>query len=247
MIRIAAAAPLVLALLCVVACGADGDRRCTECGQEDAATPPPERDAGPMDADVPDSTALDAALPDAVASDDASAPDATSGEDAADLDAELIECRVDSDCVLPPILLACERCQDGSSACPEVHCVERFCATIIAKPCAEQRPSETCTRDADCARPDCKLLCQGDGRGACFPSRCRDGLCLPSYGTCGLTLEPCPEGNQIGRECGECQEDGGCGFQVLGCFEACDGGAACPGGEACVDGLCQLTSCTPAR
>jgi hypothetical protein len=239
----------LLALLCVAACNQRPNEHCIDCGRDAADSAPATRDAGPGDAaSGSDASASDAAPLDTGASSDGGALEdgAAVVVDGSELDADLIECRVEADCVLPAPLLGCERCQDGSSVCPEVHCVEGFCATLIVQPCAERRPSETCMVDNDCARPACKLLCQGDGRSACLPSRCRGGVCVPSFGTCGLSLEPCPEGNQAGRECGACDEDGGCSFDVLGCFDACDAGAPCPNGEACVGGLCQLTTCPPA-
>jgi hypothetical protein len=203
-------------------------------------------DAATREAGAPDASLAEAGVvEDGGSSDGASAaPDAEAANDAGpEPDAEPPECRTAADCTLPQGLLGCERCQDGSMACPQVGCVDGFCATWMATPCAERRPTETCQRDEDCARPECKLLCQGDGRSACLPSRCSGGLCQPTYGACGLSLEPCPEGTRAGRECGECWPSGGCSFHVLGCFDGCDAATRCPGEQQCVEGLCQFTHC----
>ena len=238
------------------ACGGSTER-CRDCTEDAAradAGPDAQVDAHTSDAAAHEAGSADAGLAetgvahDGGSSDGASAaPDADAAEDAqetgAELDAEPPECRSAADCTLPQGLLGCERCQDGSSACPEVGCVDGYCATRITTPCAEHRPSETCQRDEDCARPECTLRCQGDGRSACLPSRCSGGLCQPTYGACGLSLEPCPEGTRAGRECGECGASGACSFQVLGCFDACDTATPCPGEQQCVEGLCQFIRC----
>lgn len=236
-----------LVLAWVVACSPAANAPCADCAERDASLHDagPERDAessrdAAREASSGDAgeDALDAAL-------DADQVDAegldADGLDAADAEPVILECTLASDCVLPPELLRCQTCQDGSQACPEVRCLDHLCATHTPRPCAEQRGS-ACTKDDDCARPACTLLCQGDGRSACLPPLCLEGACVPRFGTCGVQLEPCPEGTKPGRECGECTDAGECTFRVLGCFDACSGDAGCGESQACVDGLCQLVA-----
>ena len=238
--------------LCCAACDGTSKVPCRECTEDAASGDSASGEA--VDAQGPDASEREAGKPDASLAESGAEPDGESSDgtaadasdhdaEAPELDAEPPECRTLADCTLPPGLLGCERCQDGSSACPEVRCVDGYCATLIAAPCAERRPSETCQRDADCARPECTLRCQGDGRSACLPSRCSAGLCQPTYGACGLSLETCPEGTKAGRECGECGPSGACSFQVLGCFDSCDATTPCPGDQLCVEGLCQFIRC----
>jgi hypothetical protein len=186
-----------------------------------------------------DASAGEAAVGDATASEDAAlVPDA-------ELDAEpaFTECTTKEDCVLPEGVLACQRCADGSMTCPALACVDRLCVFSLPKPCAEQDTRATCSNDDDCYGGKCELVCQGDGRNACKKSRCSEGRCLSSYGTCGLQQSGCPDGTRAGQECAACGDAGACTTRVLGCFDACNSAQDCPGEVACVDGLCRLLVC----
>jgi len=232
-------------MLLTCACSSPSNDPCADCGTSepsDAATHDASTDAAVLSDAGTDAAQLSDASPDAGAQEDSSSAldaEAPDGEPA------YSECTLASDCVLPPELLTCQRCQDGSSACPEVRCISSLCAILTPRPCAEAMPS-SCTTDLDCPRPACELRCQGDGRSACLPPLCIEGGCVPCYGTCGLQLEPCPTGSKPGQECAECTPAGQCAFRVLGCFDACAGVADCAEGQECSGGLCQLIPhCTP--
>lgn len=154
--------------------------------------------------------------------------------------AEFAECQTADDCPVPEGLLQCSSCQDGSEACMQIVCVEQLCATRPARLCPELASEAGCSGDLDCPRPDCTSKCQGDGRDACLRSRCINGRCLPTRSTCGLQIEPCPDGTRASVECAACDPDGGCAFDVLGCFQTCETDPDCPAEQPCTDGLCQF-------
>jgi hypothetical protein len=233
------------ALVLAAGCDSSGEAACSTCGRTDAgdaavrdgASAPQPDAAGAVDAeaDAGDAVATDTAVPD----------DAAPPPDGAMLDAEptYVECTAKEDCVLPEGVLACQRCADGSMACPALSCADRLCVFSVPKPCAEQDTRATCSSDDECYGSKCDLLCQGDGRNACKKSRCSEGRCVSSYDTCGLHQSRCPDGTRAGQECAECGDGGVCNMRVLGCFDACKSAQDCPGEVPCVDGLCRLLVC----
>jgi hypothetical protein len=215
---------IALASAALAACGGSDSTECrgSEC----------ESDAAVDDARVPQDGDVDA---------DAARPGDGSTADAG-VDAGYSECMTAADCPVPEGLHECIHCQDGSERCNQVACVDRLCALQWPESCPELEDLVACTSDVDCARRECLIKCQGDGRDACLPAACTDGLCAIAASTCGLHLEPCPRGTRADVQCGACGISGGCSFQVYGCFQACETDADCPSGEPCSDGTCEIVS-----
>jgi hypothetical protein len=187
---------------------------------------------------VRDAAVADTGVSDASAADAGGLPDASAAE--RDAEPAYSECTSATDCPLPAGLMRCSSCQDGAERCPEVACVDGFCATLTPA-CPEH--GLACANDDACAAQACTFKCQGDGRDACFGSRCQDGVCAPLRASCGLQLEPCPPQTRAGVICGVCADAGACELEVIGCFQTCERDDDCPAGQPCAGGLCLLAGC----
>lgn len=212
---------LALVLLTVVACTSDDDSCGGHSCTDGAAS---SRDAGAaFDAGAADGGAADART--------------KAAQVGSRVPLEPAQCSSADDCTLPDSLLACHSCDDGSEHCPKAECVDGHCATAV-QVCPERQPVPACTSDADCRSPGCDLLCQGDGRSACLPPRCRDGACIETRGTCDIRPSSCPSGSRTAVLCGECGDAGSCEFEVIGCFGTCGDDSECPFQQPCRDGVC---------
>jgi hypothetical protein len=175
---------------------------------------------------------------------------------------EAPQCEATEDCVQPAA--PCEKCSDGSLACPTVECFAGQCVGSFPT-CTDKQ----CNSDQDC--PQLGAPCQvcADGSAACPFNRCENGSCVSGIDRCPDS-EPC-EGKACGDFCNTCAPGQSCPPVAMYCDEnqecqnnapVCDGcvtdddcpgvGACpmCPDGMSCaelrcVEGACKF-QCEPA-
>jgi hypothetical protein len=158
-------------------------------------------------------------------------------------------CNIDSEC--PRSLVACQLCDDGSTACPWARCESGMCTSGIDRcpnpnPCAGKLCGEacsTCAPDQSC--PPIVMYCDDQGKcqqnePTCGKANCKTDTDCPQLELCA----PCADGSCADQVClnGACQwscdsgGSGGAGGAGGGATCGIESGS-CANGETCCAGL----------
>lgn len=149
---------------------------------------------------------------------------------------EVSLCERHADCVTPEG--ACQRCADGTYACPSASCIGGRCVASF-----DSCPDFECVGDDDCPVSNAPCQACGDGSHVCPITRCEGGRCVASIPGCS-GHSPCA-GKACGEPCSQCPPHAGDCFETA-VLKTCDANGHCTPGQAQCGGECRFDQDCPA-